>query len=806
LAINNQAQEDLNRGNHQAAKNKLQEAVAIVKQEHGDKHPRYATAVSNLGVFYKNIGDLDRAEQEFQLALDIRIPILGDSSAEVAQSFNNLGTVARDRGDAPRAVRLLQDSLAVKRRLFKGPHPSVATSMNNVGSMLMSLERWDEAEAMLLDTLKELEQSVGSRSSDYAQTLQNLGDLHKRQGQYEKAESYLVRAREMLLGKYGSGENLALATINLAELYSVTNRPDKALATMNEVSALDQATVSRVFTVASERQRMAFLDDIQTRDHVHWSLVLWKFKDSAKAAHDVFSWVLKRKALGAEALAGQRDGILGGRHPSLKGCLEELTSLRREIAKAALTGPASGDHASHAKHLAQLESRREGMEAELSGSLPEIELARRLEDANPEGVAQKLPANTVLVEFLRLRVRAFESVVTRRERTWNPDRYIAFVLAAWKPDVVRLIDLGDADAIDNLVIAYRTLASVPPASRSARLDDASKRLRKAVFDPIVPHLGGTQKLILSPDGELNMLPFEALALDDGRLVMEGYLISYLASGRDSLRFGLPPFGKAGESVVVADPSYNLTAPNTSEPERAMRSSRDLDRALRFGRLRYTQEEGEKIAALLGTTPWLGDDALESRVKQARSPRVLHLATHGFVLPDQAAKPPSDPATPIGEQRLTGTGMENPLLRSGLALAGANIWLRGGPVPAEAEDGLLTAEDVTGMDLMDTELVVLSACETGLGKVHVGEGVFGLRRAFVTAGARRLVMSLWKVPDRHTQELMVEFYKRVVAGDGGAEALRGAKLAMKALYPDTYYWAAFIFQGDPSPFQVKSGSD
>jgi CHAT domain-containing protein len=146
-------------------------------------------------------------------------------------------------------------------------------------------------------------------------------------------------------------------------------------------------------------------------------------------------------------------------------------------------------------------------------------------------------------------------------------------------------------------------------------------------------------------------------------------------------------------------------------------------------------------------------------------------------------------------------MENPLLRSGLALAGANIWLCGGSTSAEAEDGLLTAEDVTGMDLLDTELVVLSACETGLGKVHVGEGVFGLRRAFVLAGARRLVMSLWKVPDMHTQELMIEFYRRVLSGDGAAEALRGAKLAMKAKYPDSYYWAAFVFLGDPSPVQL-----
>jgi CHAT domain-containing protein len=209
-------------------------------------------------------------------------------------------------------------------------------------------------------------------------------------------------------------------------------------------------------------------------------------------------------------------------------------------------------------------------------------------------------------------------------------------------------------------------------------------------------------------------------------------------------------------------------------------------------------------------PALGAAATEGRLKaECRSPRILHLATHGFFLPDQQPElrdvapglggdPIGSAAEGFGAGRLSGPGMEDPMLRSGLALAGANTWLKAGHLPEEAEDGLLTAEDVTGLDLLATELVVLSACDTGLGQIHVGEGVFGLRRAFVLAGARTLVMSLWKVPDDQTRELMEDFYGRLLAGEGRAQALRQAQLAMKAKYPDPFYWGAFICQGDPSP--------
>jgi CHAT domain-containing protein len=187
---------------------------------------------------------------------------------------------------------------------------------------------------------------------------------------------------------------------------------------------------------------------------------------------------------------------------------------------------------------------------------------------------------------------------------------------------------------------------------------------------------------------------------------------------------------------------------------------------------------------------------------------LHLASHGFFVPfagDRGVRQDLRTFYAANAQSYTDvTSLPNPLLRSAIVLAGYNTWRRGEQTDAHTGTGLLTGEDVSGMDLSGTELVVLSACETGFGDVHVGEGVFGLRRAFVLAGAKMLVMSLWKVPDEQTRELMVDFYRRLLAGEGRGDALRSAQLAMKEKqkYRDPFWWGAFICQGDPGP--LRSG--
>jgi hypothetical protein len=369
------------------------------------------------------------------------------------------------------------------------------------------------------------------------------------------------------------------------------------------------------------------------------------------------------------------------------------------------------------------------LEAALARQIPEMDPRTRTRAATTKTVAATLPESSALVEFIRFDVRNFDSVLARAA-PWGPPRYVAFVVRAGA-DGARMVELGDAEPIDRLIRSLREGLEAswgPDDSGAEQWMPAGLELVRAVFEPLVASLAGITRLFIAPDGDLNTLPFEVLPVGDGLHLIDRYEISYVTSGRDVLLFDRPLLGDASDPLVAADPDFNLASrreellPAASRPQD--RQSRDLDSAtLWFARLPGTRAEGVAVAAILRVAPLLDHAVLETRLKACRSPRILHLATHGFFLPDQERpwfERVSDPASAEsggGMDGFQGVSLENPLLRSGLALSAANTWLRGGTPPEEAEDGILTAEDASGLDLTGTELVVLSACDTGLGEVH-----------------------------------------------------------------------------------------
>lgn len=806
------------------------QALPMHREYLGLDHPDFAKNLNNLAWVYQQMGDYGAAEQLYEQALDILRANPGAERPDFATGLNNLALLYHATGRDEQAEALLQQALTIRRAALGNNHQDVGTTLNNLAQVYHSQGKFGKAEELYREAAKIDRKRLGDVHPLYATDLNNLGLLNYDMGRYTEAEALLRQAGDIWRAKAGESHlGLSAALDNLAGVLAATGRASEAFALLEEVAALEDRMIGQVFSAGSEWQRHSYL---QTLQNTTFSFVSLAMLPGAAPNGTLNNWLdkcltqaLRRKGLGAEAFAVQREAVLGGQYPALLPQLRELTALRRLIAQCILAGPGDPEPAAYRQQLAEWAEQQNILESTLASQIPEMNLHKQLEEADPYKVAARLGSGAALVELVRWNARIFEAVPGRNEPRWSPPRYAAFVLTTTPEYTLQVVDLGDAGALESLVHNFRSALGTMESMRSVREESTTGRrpdkldidtyieagiaLRRVLFDPLLPAFGECKRLFIAPDGDLALVPLEALPLDSERYLIDEYHISYVSSGRDLLRLSIPFTGMPGPPIVASDPDFDLGREADVSAPGAMESGRETRRSmfgslhpLHFEPLLGTRVEGERVATLLGVEPLTGGDTNKSRLKTCHSPAVLHLATHGFFISEPQYKPvlQSKYAVARGAKNVL-LGLVNPLLRSGLALAGANTWLEGGTTLPEAEDGLLTAEDITGMDLLHTRLVVLSACDTGLGHVQAGEGIFGLRRAFVLAGASTLVMSLWRVPDHQTEELMVTFYEALLSGLGPADALRVAQLALKTRHRHPLYWGAFICQGDPAPLSL-----
>jgi CHAT domain-containing protein len=385
--------------------------------------------------------------------------------------------------------------------------------------------------------------------------------------------------------------------------------------------------------------------------------------------------------------------------------------------------------------------------------------------------------------------------VTEKEQL-GESRYAAYVIRP-SGEVVSA-DLGPAKDIDYAVAAYRSSLSDPKRSD---VREKARALHERILQPLLGCIGNSTHLLISTDGQLSLIPFESLVDERGRYAIERYSITYLSTGRDLLRMRVQRDSNSGP-VLIADPDFGEPAVATVARiqdhknswtsqltvRRSVTSADDLS-SVYFAPLSGTAREVQAIQSLFPEARALtGVRAKKSALEALQAPSLLHIATHGFFLRDFQA----EPAGVVGTRSIHASSkIENPLLRSGLALTGANLNKRG------FDNGILTALEASNLNLWGTKLVTLSACDTGVGEVKNGEGVYGLRRAFFLAGTESLVMSLWPVSDYFTRELMVQYYSGLKNGLGRGEALRQAQLAIlkRKGRQHPFYWASFIEAGE-----------
>ncbi len=780
-SLNNLALLYNNQGDYSKAKPLYLRALAIKEKVLGPGHPKTATSLNNLALLYENQGDYAKAKPLYLRALAISEKALGPDHPKTATSVNNLAVLYKNQGDYAKVEPLYLRALAIIEKVLGPDHLSTASSLNNLAVLYMHQAAYAKAEPPYLRALAIREKVLGPDHPETATSLNNLAGLYENQGAYAKAEPLYLRALAIWEKVLGTDHpKTATSLNNLAGLYKNQGAYAKAEPLWRRSTRNTSLFLQRELPLLAESRRRSqqqvlsnssvALYSVATRWEEGPSLALFSRFNRHGLLHDI----------------EQRQALLARGSGPQQQLAEQIAGLTSRLAAVNM-------NITQRKEL--IEQKTE-LEHQLYRLLPVLE--PRV--VNVDQVAKALPPDGVLVEFQQY--QSFDGKQPQDQR-WGTPRYVALILRP--KGSIQAVQLGEAKPIEEAI------ANALSAT-SQSLDDAPARLAavtRLVLDPLKPHLANSRQWFLSPDGELNRVPFAALPspLNPSQALSNDVELRLLTTGRDLLRFQQPA-AKSNASLVLANPAFDLR-PGQGGSGAAValainsglgqRRSSSAD-GIRWAALPATTAEGTRIAAILGTNPVTGAEATVKRLQGTVSPRVLHIATHGFFAPDQASKLDERLGGLVeSSPMLAGFKGEDPMLRSGLVLAGANQ-----PTADPSDDGLLTASEATGLQLEGTELVVLSACSTGVGDIRTGEGVYGLQRALTVAGARSTLLSLWKVDDAATAAFMVAYYKRLKAGEGRAAALAATQADFRqhanTTWRHPYVWAAWQLTGDWRPIQ------
>jgi CHAT domain-containing protein/tetratricopeptide (TPR) repeat protein len=828
----------------------LLEALNLKRQQLPDDDPSIAVTLGALGSLYDDLGDYSKAIDYNQASLDIRRNCDPPDPLRLISSLINVTSLYSNLGMLEEAVACSEEALAVAKReqaavyqawamanlsylhLEVDPEESIALAMRG----LATLESSGESDLLIQhDLLSDL--AIAYRNEDLPKkallyhrkcdslvvvalgeglgrdrlaSLRNIAEDCRLLGKYAVADSFftlVLQQHEEVEGEWHPlvGEALG-GIVALCHDVGDNDRGLRASKRMYQVwdrdltAALPVLDLREAFTKANSRRQAASW---------YFSFFLNVREPSPALVGDAVDVAMGAKGRVADEILYRQRAMEAADDPEAEALIESLRAMKLELSDLYVSDLKDDDRTSHDARIASLEADIKASEmdlAKINGHLSGQWSAARVRSGE---VASRLPANSALVEYVKIMI-----LDERSDTDSWVSHYLAVVLDG--EGGASIVDLGRADELDRLVEDYRghmlrcaSQPHVPSSDDKVEYKELAGRIYDLAVAPFGDKIADRKTLIVAPDGALNLVSFSGLLDDDGDYLVEKHRLHYVSAGRDLLR---PRYaGKTGVGLfALGDPDFDAgiedrLAVSEGSPPATADAGRALTRSVLsdceslwpgpLGRLPYSRREIDLIVGEWesnGEAPvdfFTGPEASEDNFKSlAPGHRVIHLSTHGYY----------DDGSCASQRGMGAEGrIDNPLLLSGLYFSGAN--LRGvGMEEAGCEDAVLTAYEVSAMNLDGTEVVVLAACETGLGEVMVGEGVFGLRRAFLVAGAQTVVCALWPVSDESTAQMMGRFHS---ASDKSIpERVRDAQLAeikrlrKAGLSDHPYNWAGFIAIG------------
>jgi CHAT domain-containing protein len=706
--------------------------------------------------------------------------------AWVARAFLAKGELELAADSYRRALETMKSSESTRRELEVDAQVGLGWIYLCKGDIDTSLEHFNNAHLTL-------EKQGRANSAGRVPLLLGTARAYLARGDRAKAQSVVDQAQTL------GGTTMEANTLRVQLLIDLANtdaeRAGKTIRRLHEVEN-GERTLREIADTSFERHNLTMLDKLMSDLDLMLTVTAMTNGKDSETSRVALTSLLRRKGLVLEVVAARNATVRKtvNKNPQLAERVQQLTEIEAELASLERLPPSPTERDSHARRVSELIASADFRRTAIALYLPRgggaLEVVQQSNAITIEAVQAALPPDGALVEIVRY--RPAQGTATNELSRWGEAHYAAFVLKHTGESV--FCDLGDAASIENIVADFRQSLS----QQEADVEKHGRKLDARIMAPLRPHLEGIQRLWISSDRALHTVPFEAFVDESKHYLVERFGITYVGTGRE-LTKPKSTNKNTNKPFILANPTFARSASAGKTSAESAEKTRSVDfRKVHFDPLPGTAAEAEGIhKALPNATVVTGEAATREALLTLVRPSILHIATHGFYLAQEKPKQESGTVRGLELDGANETGevaSADPLLRSGLALAGAD----GGA-------GIVSALELASMDLIGTKLAVLSACETGLGDLKNGEGVFGLRRALVIAGAEAQVVSLWQVDDEATRTMMVEYYTRLEAGGGRSEAMRATRMAMMRNPQTThpFYWASFLVSGDST---ALDGSD